>query len=184
MELTPELALGIAEFNAVNERTYLLDPESPEVRAAMRNALSIVRTNAEPVGNYFGKRLAGATLALKSKGFDFHFNTEQDAAETFKMAVRQSIDEKRAAMIAWSMMNLILHDLSYKSAYDKGDDNITGMLIIAHAVDAQRRVVAQEFSQVAQAYAAKRRESLGSKMLWWGVSLAVVAGAVWLRYRR
>lgn len=184
MELTPELALGIAEFNAVNERTFQMDPDSPDVRAAMRNALSIVRANAEPVGNYFGKRLAGATLAVKSKVFDFHFNTEQDAAESFKMAVRQSIDEQRAAMISWSMMNLILHDLSYKSAYDKGDDNITGMFIVAHAVDAQRRVVAQKFLQIAQDHSAKRRESLWSKALWWGVSLAVVAGLLWLRHHR
>lgn len=182
--MTPELAHGIVVFNAVNEHSWMLEPDSPEVRAAMLTALSVARDNAEALGNYFGKRLARVTLSLNTPRMEFHFASAEEAAEAFKMTVRQQMDEQRAQASAWTMLNLVAHDLSYPSAYDKGDDSITAMMILAHGIHAYRRVLAQEFLQMAQAHSAKRRESLWSKALWWGVSLAVVAGLLWVRHHR
>lgn len=178
MDMTPELAHGIVVFNAVNERSWMLEPDSPEVRAAMLTALSVARDNAEALGNYFGKRLANATLSARTKNITFHFNSAEEAAEAFKMGVRQQVDEKRAQIFACSMLNLVAHDLNYPSAYE-GDDHITGTLLLAHGLHAYRLATAREFLAIAQGEVARRKRK--GTILTWCATIAGVVALLWLR---
>jgi len=83
-------------------------------------------------------------LAVDSQQIKFNFGTEAEAAETFKMAVRQSIEEKMARVVALSSINTLLFDLKYPSMYDRGsDEDLMATFIIAHAVDGYRRRTVQ-----------------------------------------
>lgn len=163
MEITPEFASEIVKFRSLNANACDNLASPHDINVASEAALLIVRANSDVLAQHFASRLAGMKLAVDTQQIQFNFGTEAEAAETFKMAVRQSVEEKMARAISLSSMNIFLFDLKYPSMYGQDDDeDLKATFMIAHAADGYRRRTAWAFMEealVRQKLKSQRRNS-------------------------
>ena len=98
--MNEELAGDLIDFQGINERAYSSTATEAELDAASQKALHISREHLDQLANYFAIHLERTTLSYRQDTIEFHFQDANEAAETFKMCIRQIVEPRRAERTA------------------------------------------------------------------------------------
>lgn len=142
--MNEELAGDLIDFQGSNERAYSSTAAEADLNAASQKALHISREHLDQVANYFAIHLERITLSYRQDNIEFHFQDKNEAAETFKMCIRQVVEPRRAERAAYLAINSMLRSFGRPSAFKDDSEHVSANLLLAATIDSYRRALANE----------------------------------------
>ncbi len=144
--INEELAGDMLDFQGLNERAYSSTATDADLDMAARKALGIVRVHIDQVANYFAIHLERIALSFDQESIKFHFQDQDEAAETFKMCIRQIVEPRRAERAAYLAINSMLRSFGRPSAFKDDSEHVSATLLLAATIDSYRRALANELA--------------------------------------
>lgn len=152
--MNEELAGDLIDFQGINERAYSSTATEAELNAASQKALHISREHLDQLANYFAIHLERTTLSYRHDTIEFHFQDANEAAETFKMCIRQIVEPRRAERTAYLVINSMLRSFGRPSAFKDDSEHVSATLLVAASIDSYRRALANELANAKSGSAA------------------------------
>lgn len=140
------LAGELIDFQEINERACSPTTTEADLNAASQRALQIARNHLEQVANYFAIHLERVALSFNQESIKFHFEDKNEAAETFKMCIRQVVEPIRAERVAYLAINSMLRSFGRPSAFKDDSEHVSVTLLMAATVDSYRCALANEIA--------------------------------------
>lgn len=142
--ISEELAGDLIDFQGPNKIAYSSTATDTDLDVASRKALVIAGAHIDQVANYFAIHLERIALSFNQESIKFHFQDKNEAAETFKMCIRQVVEPRRAERAAYLAINLMLRSFGRQSAFKDDSEHVSASLLLAATIDSYRRSLANE----------------------------------------